>query len=248
MILSTASLGLAGVTGLALGSFAVTAGLRLSRGEDVLTGRSRCDACGRALGFVQTVPMVSYAAQRGVCASCGGRIDPTHLAGELAGAVVLATSLLAAGPLQAGLLAVLGLTLVVLATVDWKVRRLPDMLTLVAAAAAAGVSFLRSPAALVEGLVASAVVAGVLLAIRESGRRLRGDPGLGLGDVKLLAALALWMGAATPWLVALASALGLVTMALARPQDGRMAFGPAIAIAAWTIGVTREAGLWPTTM
>jgi leader peptidase (prepilin peptidase)/N-methyltransferase len=84
--------------------------------------------------------------------------------------------------------------------------------------------------------------------VRWLAARRSGEPGLGLGDVKLLAALALWLGLATPWLIAAASLLGLLLMAITRPKDGRLAFGPAIAVSAWTIGIIGEAGQWPMMM
>jgi len=242
------TLGLAGVAGLALGSFAVTAGVRLSRGESPFIGRSHCDACGRTLGFAQTVPLLSYAGLRGACAGCRARIDPVHFAGELAGAGVIAASLFAGDALRSLLLAGLGLGLIAASAVDAKVRRLPDVLTVPIAALGLALAALQGWSALFAGGVAAAVAAALLLALRGVSRRLRGDPGLGLGDVKLVAALALWLGTATPWLVAGASLAGLGLMAVARPADGRLPFGPSLALAAWVVGIAREAGAWPTTM
>ena len=248
MTQSLASLSLAGVAGLALGSFAVTAGLRLSRGASAMRGRSQCDTCGHQLGFAQTVPVVSYLRLSGACAACRAKIDPTHLAGEVAGAVVVVTALFAQDLPRSLLLMGLGLTLIAAIAVDWKVRRLPDPLTLACAALCAALAVLVSWERLAEGVIAATVVTLTLLAVRWLAARRSGEPGLGLGDVKLLAALALWLGLATPWLVATASLLGLALMAITRPSDGRLAFGPAIAVSAWTIGIIGEAGQWPTMM
>jgi len=248
MIPPPSTLGLAGVAGLALGSFAVTAGVRMSRGESPLAGRSRCDACGCTLGFAQTLPVLSYVGLGGACAGCRARIDPTHLAGEVAGAAVLATSLLSADPLRSALLAGLGLTLIAAAAVDVKVRRLPDLLTAPVAALGLALSALAGVATMAEGAIAAVVAVALLLALRWTGERVRGEPGLGLGDVKLIGALALWLGAATPWLVVVAAVAGLALMALTRPADGRLAFGLPIALAAWLVGMAREAGAWPTMM
>jgi leader peptidase (prepilin peptidase)/N-methyltransferase len=248
MILSAATLGLGAITGMVLGSFAVTAGLRMSRGDSALTGRSRCDGCGCALSFAQTVPLVSYVRLGGACAGCGGRIDPTHLAGEAAGGLMVVAGLFVADPARSLLLSALGLTLIAAAAVDLKVHRLPDVLTASVAALGFWLSALRGGDAVIEGVVAAGLTASALLLLRAVSRRLRTDPGLGLGDVKLFAALALWLGASTPWLVACAAGVGLAIMRLTRPADGRLAFGPAIAVAAWAVGFSQEAGLWPTTM
>lgn len=248
MTQTLASLSLAGVAGLALGSFAVTAGLRQSRGGSAMRGRSQCDACGYQLGFAQTVPVVSYLKLSGACATCRARIDPTHLAGELAGAMVVVTAFFAHDLTRSLLLMGLGLTLIAAVAVDWKVRRLPDPLTLACAGFCATLATLESWQRLAEGLIAAVLVTATLMAVRWLASRRRGEPGLGLGDVKLLAALALWLGATTPWLIAGASILGLLLMAIMRPIDGRLAFGPPIAISAWTIGIIGEAGQWPTMM
>lgn len=242
-----AGLAFAGAAGLALGSFAVTGGLRASQGRSVWTGRSSCDSCGRVLGFAATVPVVSFVAAAGSCRACRSAIDPLHPAGEVAGALVLVSSFAAADGVRAMLLSALGLVLIAAVAVDIRVRRLPDALTGAAVLLCLALSALRSPQAILTGVLAALVTVALLLAVRAAGARRRGDPGLGLGDVKLMAGLALWLGLETPWMVVAASAVGLALMGLLRPADRRLPFGPAIALAAWAVGLCGEAWLWPTT-
>lgn len=246
MILTPPWLALAGAAGLALGSFAVTAGVRMSRFQPVLAGRSHCDACGRTLGYVQTLPIVSYVGLRGACAGCRAAIDPIHLLGEGAGALVVVSAVFAADGWRIAALAALGLLLVAAATVDARVRRLPDVLTAGVAVTALGVAAASGVQTLLAGLTAAVAALALLGALRWVGERLRGEPGLGAGDVKLIAALALWLGAATPWMVVGAAGLGLLGMLVFRPADRRLAFGPAIATSAWAVGLAVEGGLWPT--
>jgi leader peptidase (prepilin peptidase)/N-methyltransferase len=222
--------------------------LRIGRGEGVVAGRSHCDACGRTLGVLQTLPIVSYVGLAGACAGCRARIDPVHLAGEIAGAGVVTSSFAVLDPPRAALACGLGLTLICAATVDWKTLRLPDVLTAAVGVLGLGLAALDGPAAVLAGVCAAAASLALLLGLSWAARRRRGRPGLGRGDIKLIAALALWLGLGTPWLVAGAAGLGLGLMALARPADGRLPFGPAIAAAAWVVGLTQEAGAWPTTM
>jgi leader peptidase (prepilin peptidase)/N-methyltransferase len=248
MIAGPAAWGLAGGAGLVLGSFAVTAGLRVGRGEQVFVGRSHCDGCLRPLRFVETVPVVSYLTRIGACAACGARIDPVHMVGELAGGAIVLGSLLVAEPTRALVLAALGLTLTTSATVDWRRGRLPDLLTAGVAVLAATLALLTSGQALLIGLTASVLTGGVLLGLRRAFTILHRDPGLGLGDVKLLAALAIWLGPATAWAVAVAAGAGLLLMVMVRPADGRLAFGPALAMAGFAVGLMQEAHLWPMMM
>jgi leader peptidase (prepilin peptidase)/N-methyltransferase len=243
-----ALLALAGLAGLALGSCAVTAGLRFARAEGFLTGRSHCDGCGRTLSYAQTIPVASYVWARGACRSCGGAIDRVHLAGELSGLLIVVAAAAAWDPLRSPMTAGLGLLLVAGSAIDAKIQRIPNLLTAGVAALALGLALTRSVVAMELGIAAALIALTLILPLREVSRRVRGDPGLGLGDVKLIAALALWLGAFTPWMILVASTAGLVAMAILRPKDGRLAYGPMLAAAGWTVGITMEWGLWPTTM
>ena len=60
--------------------------------------------------------------------------------------------------------------------------------------------------------------------------------------MKLISALAIWLGLDTSWAVALAAIGALIASRFAPPADGRIAFGPAIAAAGFAVGVAREAG------
>jgi leader peptidase (prepilin peptidase) / N-methyltransferase len=242
------TLGMAALAGLALGSYAVTAGLRFARSEPSVAGRSHCDSCGQTLSFAQTVPVIAYVRARGACVACRARIDPIHLVGELGGLAVAAAAVLVHDWLRTPLLCLLGLALVATATIDWKIGRLPDALTGAIAVIALLLAAAKSVAALEVGLISAAVAFLVLQGLRLLAARLRRDPGLGLGDVKLTCALALWLGVATPWMIAGAAFAGLAMMWAVRPVGGRLAFGPALAAAAWVVGIGGEWGAWPTTM
>lgn len=243
-----ASIPIAAVAGLALGSFAVTAAIRSSRGQSVLVGRSRCDHCGLGLGYAQTAPVLSFWRLGGACSGCGGRIDRVHLVGEIAGALILVGAALTGDLARGAALAVLGLLLITASAFDWKTQRLPDGLTLAVAALTLGLAATGGEGALARGLLAAAVAAAILQALRWTSARRGGDPGLGLGDVKLIASLALWLGPLTPWAVVVAAIGGLIMMRTVSPADGRLAFGPAIAAGGWIIGMGAEWGWWPTTV
>lgn len=237
---------LAPAVGLVLGSFAVTAGQRLGRGESLL-GRSRCDECRRSLTWRETLPLVSFVAAGGSCGGCAAPISRLHPLGEVAGLAVVLAALQAGDPVRAALIAALGLLLVALSACDWVSRRLPDPLTALAAGLAFALALHAGGRSVLVHAAIAAAVAAVLLALRLVSARGGRDPGLGLGDVKLLAGLALWLGPLTPWAVAVAAGLGLLGMALARPADGRLPFGPFIALGAWGVGLAGEVGAWPMT-
>lgn len=238
----------AGAIGLVLGSFAVTSAVRATRGDAAIAGRSRCDGCAESLTFVRTLPVVSFLVQRGRCASCGARIDPAHLCGELAGAGILVTADFVHPIWRGALIGAIGILLLATSAIDARTQRLPSLITLVVAGLCLVLSASKGMTPLVTGGVSAALSAVILGAVRALSRTKDGLPGLGLGDVKLVSALALWLGPATPWALTLAALAGLILAPRLSRHDGRMAFGPFIAVAGWITGCASEMWMpsWPT--
>ena len=166
---------------------------------------------------------------------------PTPLAAYALSAVAAFAAFALLAPFAAAACALLALTLVCAGTADLAVRRLPDAATAVVAALAIGLAAAQGGWALAEGAVAAAAMLAALTGVKLAFAR-AGKAALGWGDVKLAAALALWLGAAAPWGMALAGLLGLVQVALLKPADGRIAFGPALAAGFWIVGLAVEAG------
>ena len=220
--------------GATVGSFAATATLRMAEGRGVIAGRSRCDGCARLLGWAETVPFLGYAVSLGQCRSCGARINGFHLLGEAFGALALTLPLLMLDGIEGVVVAVLCLLLLVSALIDCKTLRLPDILT-------AGIAICAAALALVEGHIISGLIACVLSALALFAIKLwlehrHAKPMLGWGDIKLVAALGLWLGVRLPAMMALASIIGLVVV-LATKRKTPVPFGPMIAAASFITGV-----------
>jgi leader peptidase (prepilin peptidase) / N-methyltransferase len=247
-VISLPLLVVGGLAGLAAGSYVTTAALRATRGEQSVLGRSHCDGCGTPLGFFQTAPVISFVSAGGACRHCGGRIDPLHPVGELAGGVIGLAAAFSPPSLNSLLILGLGFTLLASAVVDARTRRLPDRLTMVAALFCLALSVREGAAAMLAGGIAAVAALVLLMAMRALRRRQGRDPGLGLGDVKLICALALWLGARTPWMVVGATVLGLLGWLALRPADGRISFGPMIAVSGLGVGLAMENGLWPASI
>jgi leader peptidase (prepilin peptidase)/N-methyltransferase len=230
--------------GLVVGSYVTTAALRSVDGEQSARGSSHCDSCGIDLTFMQTIPVLGFMGARGSCRACGARIDRLHLAGELAGGAIGAGATLGPPGPATALIAGLGLVLLAAAVIDFRTRRLPDTLTAAVAVICLLLSVLGGRDALITGFVAAAaaflLLAGLRLVATSFGR----DPGMGYGDVKLVSALALWLGAYTPWMLVGAALLGLLSVAFRRPADGRIAFGPMLAISSLAVAIGLEGGWW----
>lgn len=75
-------------TGLCLGSFASLLAYRLPRGLPWAATRSKCPACGHALGVRDLVPLLSWMSARGKCRYCKARVPARYPLLEIAGAVI----------------------------------------------------------------------------------------------------------------------------------------------------------------
>ncbi len=224
-----------------VGSFLGVLVRRLSREESVVRPGSHCESCGRGLRLFELVPVVSFVLQRGRCRACEAAIDPMHLHVELLATLVPAVLLAALPGVPVGVVAagsVLGWGLLALGWIDLLVWRLPDVLTLPLLVLGLGAGWWLEPDMVLDHAV-GCVVAGVgLWGLGWVYRRVRGREGLGLGDVKLLAAGGAWDGlGALPW-VLLGGALAGLVFAFAR--HGRRAaggsavpFGPPLCLAIW---------------
>lgn len=223
---------LAAAVGAVAGSFGATSAMRLAAGQSPWSGRSCCDGCARPLGWVETVPLASYVRLRGRCSACGHDIDLHHPIGEALGAVIAASAWLVAPDRMGILLAVLGLLLLGLALFDIRTLRLPNAGTLSVAGLCAAMAFVSER--LPEGMMAAAVSGSILYFLKWLLERKSAQTLLGLGDVKLVMALALALGQWTAVMLAGASMLGLLAIRLGLGRaDGKLPFGPAIAVSAF---------------
>lgn len=147
----------------------------------------------------------------------------------------------------------LGLVLLWLVLFDLRWLRLPDRLTLPLALAGLADAVARDAA--VPGLATGLAAGAALLALREAVWRWKGVEGLGLGDVKLAAAMGLWLGpdwfgpalfgAALAGIAGHLSARVLCARLAGGQATAEQPFGPWLALALWAAWLAREAGLPP---
>ena len=242
-----AALGL--LLGLAIGSFLATVLIRWPQGRSVAAGRSACDNCGRTLEARDLVPILSWSLARGKCRTCGARIDRRHLAAE-AGAAMIGVAAVLAHPLPlAGVTAILGWWLFLLAALDLEHEWLPDRLTLPLLVAGLAAAWGGFGAPLPDRLVGAATGFVSLFAIAALYRAVRARDGLGGGDPKLFAALGAWLGwEQLPLVLVGAGLLGLAALALKRLRGeavtatDRLPLGTLMACAAWPIWLITAPG------
>lgn len=236
---------LAALAGLAFGSFLNVCLARWPAGESVVKPRSHCRACNRTLAWWENIPLLSWLALRGRCRTCGARISLRYPLVELLVAALWTTAcsrlwpalLASPAPIAVltnliGLLVLLWL-LVALGALDAEHFWLPNKLTVpgivLGPAFTATQEFFRrridataSPLrALLGGVIAALIAAGIVLLIRWVYWLLRHEEGIGMGDAKLMAMLGAWLGLPGALLAfALGISLGALfaLLVLARPR------------------------------
>jgi len=236
--------------GLALGSFANVVIWRFPRGESLSHPGSHCPVCAAPISWRDNIPVVSWLLLHGRCRSCGASISIRYPVVELLSAAlwVLAGVLFGAS-LQTLFGVFFFYLLLILSFIDLDLRRLPNgLLGLLLGVGVVGVmvsQFTRFPALPLlpsgPGLLGEPVVfagvgalsaSGVMLVIALGYERLRHVQGLGMGDIKLLAVMGLYLGPYALLALFLAAILGAVYGVLSTRTKGvtlgkgTMPFGP----------------------
>ena len=202
--------------GLAFGSFLNVVIYRLPRGESLAHPPSRCPGCGQAIRIYDNIPVLGWLLLRGRARCCKIRISARYplieaLAGLLAWAIVRAIifelpdeTLWWKGVLTFALYLALSLGLLAAAAIDLDHMYLPDPITL-------GGTLLGLLSAPIRGITLQAAALGaalgfvlVWLPFDFLYSKLRGLPGMGLGDAKLVMLAGAWFG----WQGALFALLG----------------------------------------
>lgn len=222
-----------------IGSFLNVVIYRVPRGESIVSPGSHCPTCGHALRAWELIPVLSFLIQKGQCRSCQTRISWRYPVIELlAGTLFFLTALLSSGPEThpARLLINLVFVAVLLALsfIDLDTFRLPDVLTL---------------PLLGLGLVSAFVIPGNPSGWESALSALGGGglfwiiarvypQGMGLGDVKLVAAMGAFLGFPAIFLAIFIGSfvgafIGIVLLFAGRKHFGQqIPFGPYLALGA----------------
>ncbi len=229
------------VLGALLGSFVTVVAHRVPRGEGIVAGRSRCPGCSGQIAAYDNVPIVSWLYLRGRCRHCGMPIAVRYPLTELGLGALFAGTTLALGTDDAGML-VLGLVfcavLVAITLTDLERRVIPNAIVGFGAVAGLVILVATDPSLLPDHLLAAAAGGLGLLLVALAYPR-----GMGMGDVKLVAMMGLYLGRLlVPALfVAFASGalvgVGLIALKGSEARKQSIPFGPFLALG----GV---AGLW----
>ena len=220
--------------GLAIGSFAGVVAYRTGQGESWVSGRSHCDGCGAQIAAYDNVPVLSWVLLRGRCRACGARIPARYPLIEAGlGATFAAmylvlrddgTGYVVLGCVLASVLAVITLT-------DLERRIIPNGVVAFGAVAGLAIVAAIDPGLLPESLIAAAAGGGFLLIAALAYPR-----GMGMGDVKLVAMMGIYLGSSIAPALLIGFATGSVLGVALMLRDGAEArrtaipFGPFLAL------------------
>jgi leader peptidase (prepilin peptidase)/N-methyltransferase len=224
---------LTAVAGLVVGSFLNVVAHRLPLRESLVSPRSRCPQCGAPVRTYDNVPVLSWLVLRGRCRDCSTSISPQYPLVELAtGVLYAAVAIVADDALHVALGLLLVTALVPVTVIDLEHRLIPNRITAPAAAAALVAIVALDPSYLVEALVAGTGAGGFFLLAAIASPR-----GMGMGDVKLVAMLGLYLGRAVGPAILIALVVGVVVGMAIIARKGATAgrktavpFGPFLAL------------------
>jgi leader peptidase (prepilin peptidase)/N-methyltransferase len=182
------------VFGLCIGSFLNVCAYRLPLGESIVSPPSRCTKCGRTLSWFDNVPVISWVVLGGRCRTCHAPVSWMYPSVEIITSLVFVLTYLTYGWTLLSLVRVLfACALIVLFITDLQHKILPNSITLPGIVAGFVFSFFLPPGWM-SSLIGLIVGGGFLWAMAEAYYRLRGQEGLGMGDVKLLAMIGAFLG------------------------------------------------------
>jgi len=254
--------------GLCLGSFLNVLIIRLPRGRSIWSPGSRCGFCRSPIKAWRNIPLISFLLNRGMCGSCGHPYSFRYFFIELLMGVlsVGVWSMYGWTALTAALILFVAL-LVAISFIDLDFRLIPDELSLggwAVALLAIAFGFTSFPlyssdllseawglGSLAQAIVSSLFGFGIFFILSRVYYLLRGEEGLGGGDVKLMglvgAVLGL-QGVLTTILIGslLGSFLGIfLVLKGGKTRHFPIPFGPFLALGALAAVFRLDALIWP---
>ncbi|TZE83469.1 prepilin peptidase [Calorimonas adulescens] len=217
--------------GLAMGSFFNVCIYRLPRGESIISPHSHCTSCNTKLKPIDMIPVLSYIFLKGRCRYCGFHISIRYPLVELAtGLIYLFTFIYFGFTYLTIKYIILFSGLIIIFFTDLDVQIIPDAVLLAVFIPGIIISIIFKEN-LLNNFIGLAIGGGFLLLLV-----LIVPEGMGMGDVKLMAACGWYLGA-WPTILSLflsfiiGAVVGLLLIAYRkRNMKDVIAFGPFLAI------------------
>jgi leader peptidase (prepilin peptidase) / N-methyltransferase len=200
-------MGIAIILGLLFGSFANVVIYRVPLGQSVVYPGSQCPSCGKPIPAWNNLPVLSWLLLRGRSSCCRTRISFRYplielLGGALAAAVMLRVvyANYTTAPLWIALIAFLAFTFLAIGLlcalfIDLEHMLLPDSITIGGTLLGFATIWFRPEITWIDSLAGAAIgFTMIWLPFIFLYEKVRGQPGMGLGDAKLVMLAGAWFG------------------------------------------------------
>jgi leader peptidase (prepilin peptidase)/N-methyltransferase len=239
--------------GLLIGSFLNVCILRIPADKSIVLPASSCTKCGKPIAAYDNIPVLSWLFLGGKCRYCKTPISAMYPAVELLTGLLFLGCYWVFGPtLDALKWAVFAALLVVLTITDLRERILPDEVNFFGLGAGLLFSFFtksldgtalwlsnrwfefpppQAALSFADAVLGALAGSGLLWIVAEGYFRLRGREGMGLGDVKMMAAVGAFLGLKRTMMTVLVGSLlgsliGIFLMAVTKKgRDYELPFG-----------------------
>ncbi len=216
--------------GILVGSFLNVCIYRIPRHESIVTTPSHCMSCGYGLKWYDLVPVFSWLCLRGKCRKCKAPISVQYPIVEAANGVLWILVIALRGLNVEGILYCLfASALLVLSVIDFRTYEIPFGIN-VFIALLGGVRLVTDRENWLLYVLGAVLVSGIFYIVF----LVTGGRGMGGGDIKLMAAAGLLLGAPK---IFLAMLIGCAVAVVVHPirmklsgEDHRLAFGPYLAM------------------
>jgi leader peptidase (prepilin peptidase)/N-methyltransferase len=225
--------------GLCIGSFMNVVICRMPEAQSIVHPRSRCPSCSQMIHGYDNIPVISYLLLRGRCRYCKTPISLRYPVVEIL------TGMLAVGCYRnfgyttaTVVYFVFAAVLLVVTYIDLDHQIIPDRITLPGIPIFFAASLLIPTASPADSLLGLLLGGGSLLAVALGYQLISGRPGMGMGDVKLLAMIGTivgWRGVLfTIFASSAAGTAAGIPLMLLQKKDMKLAipFGPFLALGA----------------
>lgn len=198
------------IWGAVIGSFLNVCIFRIPEGTFWAKTRSVCRACGSAIPAWHNIPLLSFVLLRGRASCCGAKLSVQYPLVEFLTAIMfvvaywkfpfvgsLGGGAIAFDPndaLRAGHAAIFIALMIVCSVIDMRHMIIPDVISIPMIVATPAIVYLHPDLDWQSALIGVVLGGGSLYAIAWFYWLLRREVGMGMGDVKLLAAIGGWLG------------------------------------------------------
>ena len=187
------------IIGLIFGSFANVCIYRLPIQRSIVKPRSKCTLCKKPIPWFYNIPVFSFIFLKGVSKCCNRKISFQYPVVELLTAILFFYSAFTFQLYQASLISLIIFILLITVTIDLNKQIIFLVFTYIIFFLGLLIQFLKPElnpfdVSLKNSLITALIAPSLFLILRYIFKKIKNVEALGLGDVYLIASLALWTG------------------------------------------------------